>query len=135
MYSYLFKTPTGIESVDEKTAHMYIKHPSGAQRANLTYLGAILKSEETKLRQEVLAAKKEKFGAIGQGEENDNLIIQSREFTESLIKSGMEKLLETADKTIKPANFDFLYGNINNLENAGHAGSLAEAKQRLITRR
>lgn len=135
MYLYLFKTPTGIEAVNEKTAHTYLRHPSGAQKASLAYIGAILASDKDKLSKDIILAKKEKFGNIGQGEENDTILIESRNFTEKMLLDGMEDLIKNADKTIKPGNFDFLYGNINNLDNAGYAGSLAEAKQRLILRR
>lgn len=132
MNLFIFSTPSGIDIVDEKAAHNYIRTPSGAQKAGLKYLGAIPAIERTNLLKEVQKKKMEKFGAIGQGEANDQKIIDSRAFTENLIEEGMKELIEKADPSIKPRNFDYMYGNIGNLEGSGYANSLAEAKRNLI---
>ncbi len=131
-YLYLFENNGKVEIVNERTAHTYLRNPSGSQRANLKYVGAILEAERTNLVKEVSKAKREKFGSIGMGEENDEMIIESRAFADEMMEAKMQEIISRADKAIMPGNWDYMYGNINSPDSFKNAnGGLKEAMKKL----
>lgn len=118
--------------VDERTAHTYIRNPTGVQRANLTYIGVILEKDRVNAIRDVSKAKKDKFGALGMGEENDSIIIESRAYADELLEEKMSELVKHADITIMPGNWDYMFGNINNADSFINAnGGLKEAVRML----
>lgn len=128
MYLYVFEIYGRTEYVDEVTAHNYLRHPSGAQKAQLKYLGAIKASDRTSVIKEATEETKKKFGAIGAGQEHDSIILESRAFIETFIDEKMSPILEGADRKIIPRTLDYI---MNRGGAESHVSSLAEAKQKL----
>jgi hypothetical protein len=136
MNYFIFESYGNYHVVDEKTAHNYLRNPSGAQKAALTYLGAIPASLYDLMIKTVVKEKKEKFGGIGQGEENDDLIIESRLYTDARIAEETQKLVDVADKKILPRKYDYLVGNIASADSSFNqpADNLADAIKKLQRR-
>lgn len=106
MYLYLFEIYGKTEFVDEKTAHNYLRHPSGAQKATLKYLGAIRESDRAALIKEVNKEAFDKFGKVGSSEHDDEKILISRQFTEEKLTEKMKNLIP--DRSIMPRHLDYI---------------------------
>lgn len=109
MYLYLFEVNGKIEFVDEKTAHNYLRHPTGSQRAILKYLGVIKEQERTLMLSEIKKEVFEKFGKIGQSESDDARILESRQFTEERFAEKMKDL--KPDRSVMPRHLDYTVTN------------------------
>lgn len=106
MYLYLFEIYGKVEFVNEKTAHNYLRHPSGAQKATLTYLGAIKESDRANILKEINKEALEKFGRVGSSEYDDAKILSSRAFTEERLAERMKEIVP--DKSIMPRHLDYI---------------------------
>lgn len=131
MYLYLFEIYGKIEAVDEKTAHNFLRNPSGGRQPVMKYLGAIQEIKRSQIIKDITKEKHIKFGAIGIGEENDALIIESRIFTEHLITEKMNELVKEADIKIQPRTLDYMLMVGTNADGAQGVSSMKEAVQRL----
>lgn len=109
MYLYLFEVNGKIEFVDEKTAHNYLRHPTGSQKIILKYLGVVKEQERSLMLNEVKKEAFEKFGKIGQSESEDERILESRRFTEERLAEKMKSL--TPDRSIMPRHLDYTVTN------------------------
>ena len=106
MYLYLFEIYGKIEFVDEKTAHNYLRHPTGSQKIILKYLGVIKEEERSSMLREIKKEVFEKFGKIGQGEHEDLRILESRRFTEERLAEKMATIVP--DRSIMPRSLDYI---------------------------
>jgi hypothetical protein len=129
MYLYVFEIYGRTEYVDEVTAHNYLRNPSGAQRAQLKYMGAIKVSDRDGVIKEATLEMKNKFGVIGAGQENDTKILEARAFVDSFVEEKMKPILENIDRKIMPRTLDYIMSR-GGAE--AHVSSLAEAKQKLM---
>jgi hypothetical protein len=109
MYLYLFEVNGKTEFVDEKTAHNYLRHPTGSQRAILRYLGAVKETDRALIISEVKKACFDKFGKVGSSENDDDKILESRRFTEQMLVEKTKTL--TPDKSIMPRHLDYTVTN------------------------
>lgn len=122
MRLFIFKSEGGeYISVDEKTAHNYLRHPSRWQRNDLKYKGVIDDKVISENNRKVFSIIKEKYGASGVM--SDELVEESRREANEMLQSTLIEEYEKADKSILPRNFDWMDENGNLLSNpAAFAG-------------
>lgn len=93
-------------SVDEKTAHNYLRHPSRWQRSDLKYKGVIDDKIIAENNKKVFLFIREKYGAFGVM--SDEMVEESRSEASEMLQQVMTEEYEKADKSILPRNFDWM---------------------------
>lgn len=118
MRLYIFRGEKGdYVSVDEKTAHNYLRHPSRWQRNDLKYQGVIDDKSILDSNKRVAVIIREKYGASGLM--SDEQVEESREVAKGMLDEVLKEEYSKADKTISPRNFDWMGENGELLKNPG----------------